>query len=129
MNISLELKVLWPMSAVSETCNHALNILELVDILPNVSLTTSEAEPQNHKLEQKIYLKYFLLWVYLYLRQNYRFNRFTPPQKHFFLTKKFLIRCIVPMFFDHHKGIFKIQQVYGVPQFSILLTAEYWPIS
>ena len=29
------------------------------------------------------------------------------------------------MFFDHHKGIFKIQQVYGVPQFSILLTAEY----
>ena len=32
------------MSAISETWNRALNILELVYILPNVSLTTSETE-------------------------------------------------------------------------------------
>ena len=32
------------MSAISETYNRANIILELVDILPNVSLTTSETE-------------------------------------------------------------------------------------
>ena len=32
------------MSAISETCNRAHNILELVDILPNVSFTISETE-------------------------------------------------------------------------------------
>ena len=32
------------MSAISETYNRADNILELVDILPNVSFTTSETE-------------------------------------------------------------------------------------
>ena len=32
------------MSAISETYNRAINILELVDILPNVSFTTSETE-------------------------------------------------------------------------------------
>ena len=40
--ILLELKVAWPMSAISETYNRAHNILELVDIFPNVSFTTSE---------------------------------------------------------------------------------------
>ena len=32
------------MSAVSETSNHGYKILELVDILPNVSFTKSETE-------------------------------------------------------------------------------------
>ena len=32
------------MSAISETYNPVNNILELVDILPNASLTTSETE-------------------------------------------------------------------------------------
>ena len=32
------------MSAISETNNHGHNILELADILPNVSFTTSETE-------------------------------------------------------------------------------------
>ena len=32
------------MSAISETCNRAHNILELVDISQNVSFTTSEME-------------------------------------------------------------------------------------
>ena len=32
------------MGAISETCNHAHNILELVDILPNVSSAVSETE-------------------------------------------------------------------------------------
>ena len=40
--ILLELKVTWPMiSAISETYNRTHNILEFVDILPNVSFTTS----------------------------------------------------------------------------------------
>ena len=42
--ILLELKVLWNMSAISETCNRTHNILELVDILPNVSFTRSKTE-------------------------------------------------------------------------------------
>ena len=42
--ILLELKVPWPMSAISETYNRTHNILELVDILPNVSFTTSETD-------------------------------------------------------------------------------------
>ena len=33
------------MSAISETCNRARNILELVDIFPNVSFTASETNP------------------------------------------------------------------------------------
>ena len=37
------------MSAISETYNRAHNILELVDILPNVSLTTSETELNYYK--------------------------------------------------------------------------------
>ena len=32
------------MNAISETYKRAQNILELVDILPNVSFTTSETE-------------------------------------------------------------------------------------
>ena len=32
------------MSAISETYNRGHNILELADILPNVSLTTSDTE-------------------------------------------------------------------------------------
>ena len=32
------------MSVISETYNRAHNVLELVDILPNVSFTTSESE-------------------------------------------------------------------------------------
>ena len=32
------------MSVISETYNRAHNILELVDILPNVSFTSSETE-------------------------------------------------------------------------------------
>ena len=32
------------MSPISETYNQAHNILELVDILPNVSFTTNETE-------------------------------------------------------------------------------------
>ena len=32
------------MSTISETYNRAHNIFELVDILPNVSFTTSETE-------------------------------------------------------------------------------------
>ena len=33
------------MSAIFETYNRAHNILELLDILPNASFTTSENEP------------------------------------------------------------------------------------
>ena len=33
------------MSAISETYNRAHNILELMDILPNFSFTTSEMDP------------------------------------------------------------------------------------
>ena len=33
------------MSSISETYNHAHNTLELVDILPNVSFTTTETKP------------------------------------------------------------------------------------
>ena len=40
----LELKVPWPMSAISETYNRTHNILELEDVLPNVSFTASETE-------------------------------------------------------------------------------------
>ena len=32
------------MSAISETYNRARNILELLDVLPNVSFTASQAE-------------------------------------------------------------------------------------
>ena len=32
------------MSAISQSCNIDLNILKLVDILPNLSFTTSEKE-------------------------------------------------------------------------------------
>ena len=39
--ILFELKAPWPMSAISETYNCGHNILELVDILPIVSFTTS----------------------------------------------------------------------------------------
>ena len=42
--ILLELKALCSMSAISETYNCGYKILELVDILPNVSFTTSETE-------------------------------------------------------------------------------------
>ena len=38
--ILLELKASWPMSAFSEIYNCGHNILELVDVLPNVSFTT-----------------------------------------------------------------------------------------
>ena len=38
----LELKALWPMSAISETYNCGHNILELVHILPNISFIKSE---------------------------------------------------------------------------------------
>ena len=40
----LELKVPWPMSAIFETYNRTHNILELVDILSNVSFAISETE-------------------------------------------------------------------------------------
>ena len=40
----LELKVPWPMSAISETKNRTHNILELEDVLPNVFFTASETE-------------------------------------------------------------------------------------
>ena len=39
-----ELKILWPMSAISETYSHAHNILELVDVLPDFSFTTNETK-------------------------------------------------------------------------------------
>ena len=42
--ILLALKVLCPMSAISETYNRGYKILELIDILPNVSFTASEKE-------------------------------------------------------------------------------------
>ena len=42
--ILLEWKVLWPISTISDTYNRAHGILELVDILPNVSFTASETE-------------------------------------------------------------------------------------
>ena len=42
--ILLELKALCSMSAISETYNRGYKMLELVDILPNISLTTSETE-------------------------------------------------------------------------------------
>ena len=42
--ILLELKLPWPVRAVSETYNRDRNFLELVDVLPNVSFTTSEAK-------------------------------------------------------------------------------------
>ena len=32
------------MTAISETCNRAHNILQLADILPNVSFTSNEME-------------------------------------------------------------------------------------
>ena len=40
----LELKVPLPMSAISETCSRTHNILELQDVLPNVSFTENETE-------------------------------------------------------------------------------------
>ena len=40
----LELKALCPMSPISETYYRGYKILELVDILPNVSFTTSKTE-------------------------------------------------------------------------------------
>ena len=40
----LELKVPWPMSAISEIYNRTHDILELEDVLPNVSFTASETE-------------------------------------------------------------------------------------
>ena len=40
----MELKVQWPMSAISETYNRAHNSLELVDIFLNVSFKTGEME-------------------------------------------------------------------------------------
>ena len=42
--ILLELKVPWPVKAISETYNRAHNILELANILPNFSFTTSRTE-------------------------------------------------------------------------------------
>ena len=42
--ILLELKVKWPMSANSETYNRTRNNLELENVLPNISLATSETE-------------------------------------------------------------------------------------
>ena len=42
--ILLEIKVPWPMSDISETYNRDHNILELVNILPNVSFTKSRTE-------------------------------------------------------------------------------------
>ena len=42
--ILLQLKAPIPMSVISETYNRAHNILELVDILPNVSFSTNETE-------------------------------------------------------------------------------------
>ena len=38
------LELVSAMSAISETYNHAYNILKLVNILPNASFTTSETE-------------------------------------------------------------------------------------
>ena len=40
----LELKVPWPMSAISETYNRTHNILELEDALPNVFFIANEIE-------------------------------------------------------------------------------------
>ena len=37
------------MSAISETCNLAHNIMELVDIIQNVSFTTNETTYKNGK--------------------------------------------------------------------------------
>ena len=42
--ILLKLKVPWSMNAISETYNRGHDVLELVDILPNVFFTTSETE-------------------------------------------------------------------------------------
>ena len=42
MYILLELKVPWPMKAICETYNRTHNILELEDVLPNLSFTASE---------------------------------------------------------------------------------------
>ena len=42
--ILLGLKATWLMSAISETYKRGQNVLELLDILPNVSFTTSETE-------------------------------------------------------------------------------------
>ena len=42
--ILFELKLPWPMSTISETYNCTHNILELEDVLPNVSFTASETE-------------------------------------------------------------------------------------
>ena len=42
--ILLEFKASGTMSAISEICNGGHSILELVDIIPNVSFTTSETE-------------------------------------------------------------------------------------
>ena len=36
------------MSAISEIYNHGQSILELVDLLPNVSFTTSETEHDSY---------------------------------------------------------------------------------
>ena len=46
--ILLGLKAPWLMSAISETCNRGQNVLELLDILPDVSSTTSETECDYH---------------------------------------------------------------------------------
>ena len=44
----LELKVPWPMSAISETYNRTHNVLELEDVLPNDSFTASETLRDYH---------------------------------------------------------------------------------
>ena len=50
MYFLLGLKAPWPMNAISETYNRGQNGLELVDILPNVSFTTSEAKRHYNQL-------------------------------------------------------------------------------
>ena len=42
------------MSAISETYNRADNILELVDILPNVSFTTSETNKNGKYVDWRL---------------------------------------------------------------------------
>ena len=47
--ILLERKIPWTMSAISETYNRTHNILELVDILPNIFFATSETKRDYYK--------------------------------------------------------------------------------
>ena len=48
LQVCLNPEIRQPMSAICETYNSSHNVLELADILPNVSFTESETERDYH---------------------------------------------------------------------------------